>query len=165
MSRRSISLATLEARCDHVGECWMWRGGTIGKTTPAGSLNGKRMSVRRAVWALLGNPAMQPGEVLSTTCGELRCVNPAHIRKTTKAAQMARRNKSGKGEAVRVARIAANKRKHAAKLDATTVARIRASDETGLALAAKLNVHHSLISAIRRGKTWRTASPLAMPWA
>ena len=162
-TRRTLTLQNLKSRCTEEGDCWLWDGYTTNNWVPATYIAGERLTVRRAVWQMLGKPAIPAGYVISTTCGNSLCVNPAHLRQTTSGQLLRERNRNGKGEALRIARMTATRRRAAdIKLSREKVEHIRSSSATGKELAAQFGVHHSTISKIRTHKSWRGGSAMAL---
>lgn len=64
---------------DGPGGCWLFSGSLGGRSVPRVSVRNKNMSVTRVVWALEGGEELLPGDALRRTCGNVRCVNPAHM--------------------------------------------------------------------------------------
>lgn len=64
---------------DGPGGCWLWSLRLNGRSVPTVSVRNKNMSVTRVMWALEGGKELVTGEALIRTCGEVRCVNPAHM--------------------------------------------------------------------------------------
>lgn len=160
MDVHGVTLKTIHDRCDEVGECWIWKdavsqhGYPIMRRRPGGCL-----LVRRVAVALDGRPAA-PRQPVMCTCGEKRCVNPAHLQPTTiSAVAKAAAAKGSFSTTARAARIAQSKRASSqAKLTLEQVREIRASDESNLALAERFGVNRSRIGAIRRGVAWKDYS-------
>jgi hypothetical protein len=77
-----------ERIADHIaqapGECLEWDGCVNQSGTPYMKFRGRRIiTVRRLIyaWKLNGFPSLPwTGDNLYTTCGNLRCINPNHIR-------------------------------------------------------------------------------------
>jgi len=156
-----VTLDDIKARCDEVGDCWEWKGAYSPHGTPVMYARAERTTVRRVVWRILKGEPLDPKLMAGVKCNNPRCVHPDHVKPKTKAQVLGGMAKNG-NQALRAAKIAASQRKRSAKLDETKVAHIRASNATNVALAAELGVHHSLISAIRKGRAWRQfASPFA----
>lgn len=64
---------------DGPGGCWLWGGCLGGYTVPRVMIAGRYESVARLMWAVAEGEELVKGEVLVRTCGEVRCVNPAHM--------------------------------------------------------------------------------------
>lgn len=150
------TLPELHARCTECGDCLLWQGAHNGTGHPrhAGG------SVRRAVWALTHRPA-PANRIVTVTCGQIACLNPAHLALTTRG-EVTRivHNRPD----VRMRRAAASARTNQATMGKISMAiarQIRASTQTGVDLARHYGVSTSLVSLVRQGKTWveRTASP------
>lgn len=78
-ARKPKPLPTAEellARCRPQGECLLWPG-SINGGTPKLTVGGKGHSLRPVVYAAHHPDWERTG--LMTTCGEVRCLNPAHL--------------------------------------------------------------------------------------
>jgi len=153
-----ITLKMIHDRCDEVGDCWIWKdavgkhGYPIMRRRPSGCL-----LVRRVAVALGGRPA-QPRQPVACTCDEKRCCNPAHLKPSTPAAvAKAAAAKGAFSSMARSAKIAQSKRA-SAKLTLEIAREIRASEDSGPALAERYGVTRSMIGIIRRGAAWRDYS-------
>lgn len=160
----TITLDEIKARCEEVGECWLWQGATSDNGYPIMKRGGGPcLLVRRVVADIKGTPpaARQPVVV---TCGEKCCCNPAHVRFSTvkKVAEAAA--KAGAYSSIdRCAKVAKARRiAPGAKLDEGKARDIRLSAKTSAALATEYGVSLSLIKSIRAGRAWKDyASPFA----
>lgn len=109
-------------------------------------LNGRRVSAHRYVCEIAhGRAPPEKGQV-AHSCGNRRCVNPAHLRWASQSENEA--DKIAHGRSIRGA---ANGN---AKLTAQDVCEIRSSQMSGAALARKFNVRDGQISRIRKGQRW-----------
>lgn len=155
----SITLESIKDRCDEVADCWLWKNATTQGGYPIVKVRGCGCRfVRRVVLDLLGRPAM-PRQPVVTTCGEKRCVNPAHLRASTIAAvSQAAAAKGAFSGVARAAKIAAFRRAESAKLDIDKAREIRLSSESGPVLAARFGVNKSVINSIKRGTSWKDYS-------
>lgn len=156
-------LVRIAARCDDVGECWLWTGALSDAGYPIFRPPGCGcMLVRRWVYANTGAALVARQPVVST-CGDRRCVNPDHLRVSTVAlitqAAAARGAWSG---VLRGARIAATKRL-AGKLPPHGAHDIRTSADSARFMAAKYGVDVSLVYRIRNGTAQKQygANPFA----
>ena len=135
------------------GECFIWkRARTNGH--PCMRLDGKSTLVRRALW-IDARGSIKHGKVLRTSCGDIGCINPDHIKETSYKLLALSLGIEGMGGAVRGAKIAAIKRKTVGTLTEQTVAEIRSSDEKQVVIAKRLGVSQQKISLIRTGKAWK----------
>lgn len=146
----------IKGRCriDEFTGCWNWAGAMVGGKSPRiwQTEDGKDKSMpgRRAAWLALGRE-LPSGWRVYGTCDSLVCVNPAHMKAGLTAEFGAHTRASGKQKG-NINRIKANRltgRKRAA-LPAETVAEVISSNETGVALAARLGVAPATISGYRR---------------
>lgn len=62
--------------------CWSWKGTVAGKGYPISMINGKRVSVRRALYLIFGRNPPLGDQSLRATCGNVYCVNPYHMKPT-----------------------------------------------------------------------------------
>jgi hypothetical protein len=154
MSRSKITdiAAHIAARCMEDGDCLVWTGGCASKSHPAVQYNapdGKKcVLVRRWAWEQKHGPIPR-GKIVHCTCNTPKCVLDEHLELTTHGklakANGARGLMSG---TVRSAKIAASHRaRHPlTKLTQEQVREIRASDETGVALAERYGVCEAMIT-------------------
>ena len=155
-----MTFGTIEkilARCDEDADCMLWRG-YRGKTNQPKTGNG---SVRRIAWRLV-HGKMPKNRLVTVTCGHPMCLNPEHLALTTKS-EVIRKVLSRPD--VKLRKTASSRRSVRASVGKITmeVARaIRASDRLGRDWARELGVSESLVSLVRRGKTWK--EPVSM-WA
>lgn len=149
------TIETLHARCIEVGDCWEWQGACMPNRHPCVRHDGKTHLVRRLVAALAGISMPENAKAV-TSCENLRCVNPDHIIMRTHRQVMRRQGELGKlSDIMRIAKIAATKRAKYSKLTMEQVRAIRASSETGVAMAALYGISQGKVSAIRLHRCWR----------
>jgi len=136
-------------------DCILWTGATGQSGHPIYKPQGCGCTlVRRAMFELTKG-SLQPRVPIDTTCGERRCINPAHLVESTVQAVAKRAAKRGAwGGVKRAAKIAATKRLKG-KLTIEAAREIRMSDDTGKNLAARYGVHVSLIKGIKAGRAWK----------
>lgn len=129
---------------------------------PAFRHHGKTVLVRRALWQD-EHGEIPDGKIIRMTCETPKCIHPEHMELTTYQRLGKQLGALGiMSGPVRSAKIAATKRAKYAKLTPEAVREIRASPETGRAMAAKFNVDEKHISRIRLNRTWREfSSPFA----
>lgn len=148
-----MNIENIKARTIEVGECWEWQGCFTKSGIPIMYHEGERTTVRRVVYQLKYGKKAPQTFVVSTSCGNYRCVCENHIRSVPRA-KMLEKTRANTNHALRAAKIAETKRRTEAKLTPAQVQMIRESGESNIALASQLGVHHSLLSAIRNGKAW-----------
>jgi len=158
------TMDTLRERCRDDGECWEWRGAMVpaGIGHPSVMHEGKSWLVRRLVLVLHGHELTTRVKVVPV-CGNARCINPDHLARHTHRHVMRQAAAQGKQSSrARSAAIARSWRERRAKLTWEDVRAIRASDATGVRLAAQHGVSEATISAIRLHRIWRDhAGPFA----
>lgn len=147
--------AYVDARVVEDGDCLRWRGYSY-NGHPGGTLAGRKMLIRRELWAQAHGP-IPPGKIIRCMCGTPLCVTIAHCELTTyrriAKADGALGLMSG---AVRSARIAATKRAGPqSKISQDEARAIFVSDETLSALAQQYGISTSTASRIKRGQMRR----------
>ena len=164
-SRYWFLLTTIESlreQCVECGDCWEWQGPV---STPAKNRNsaghpvtrskGKAVSARRTMYELSGRK-IRTGHWISTSCENVRCLNPDHLVQVSPAQQNARLGKKGAfSGATRCAKIAAAQRALRGKITMDDARAIRDSDETTPVLAERYGLSRRRIQLIRKGDTWR----------
>lgn len=111
--------------------------------------SGKIYKVHRLVYALTkGEPGPQ---MVCHTCDNRACANEEHLFLGTALDNT--RDMYDKGRNRNVGKL--GEAHHAASLTEDTVREIRRSPERGSAIARRLGVSASIVSDIRRRKTWR----------
>jgi len=150
------TIAEIKDRCriDEFTGCWNWAGAMGQGKYPRiwQTENGQERSMpgRRAAWLAIGRE-LPSGWRVYGTCDSLTCVNPAHIKAGLTEEFGAHTRATGKQKG-NINRIKANRltgRKRAA-LTPEMLAEVITSNETGVALAARLGVASATISGYRR---------------
>lgn len=148
-----MTFGTIEkilARCSEDADCMIWRG-CRGKTNQPKTGNG---SVRRIAWRLV-HGEIPAKRLVTVTCGHSMCLNPEHLALTTKSAVI---RKVLSRLDVKVRKTASSRKSVRAAVGKITmdIARtIRSSDRPGAEWARELGVSESLVSLVKRGKTWK----------
>lgn len=160
-----ITLDEIKARCEEVGDCWIWQGATSDNGYPIMKRghHGPCLLVRRVVAGIKGTPPA-PRQPVVMTCSEKCCCNPAHVRLSTAKKVAEAAAKAGAYSSIdRCAKVAkARRAAPGTKLDEDKAREIRLSPKTSVALAAEFGVSLSLIKSIRAGRSWKDyASPSA----
>lgn len=125
--------------------CWLWDGSTNWKGYGTFRLRGRCTTAQRVSYELYRAP-IPDGMFVLHKCDIRPCVNPDHLFLGTHADNMADMLAKGRG--------AKGELSGAAKLTAADVLTIRASSETGGALASRFGVAKSLIRQIRHRRVW-----------
>lgn len=139
------------------GDCWVWQGPTNGSGHPKVSLrdaDGRSWVSARRVTYTAAKREIPAGRLITVNCGNPKCLNPDHLTLTTKA-DAAR--KGNANPATRIKRAASSARSNQLRFGKITmeIAReIRNSDKTGTEWAAELGCSVSLVSLVRRNKSW-----------
>lgn len=164
-SERGIhTIEALKGRCriNYETGCWLWVGSSHRGMPRIHTFNpytgfAEVTTGNRAAWLIAGGSNPSGRVVYRTKCQDTMCVNPAHLTIGTKAEWGAHMAKTGMLAASPKLRAAntANWRKRPQALDMETVREIRRSDETGVAIAQRLNIKPQTVSKIRRGEAYR----------
>lgn len=66
-------------RIRHEGECWVWTAG-LNRRAPLLQVGGRNLSARRIIFQRFSDVSKMPasGIGIKATCGNSRCVRPAH---------------------------------------------------------------------------------------
>jgi hypothetical protein len=157
------TLATIKARCAvdarDADSCWQWIGGTS-NGRPYANHHGRNRSVRALAFDLAAERPLKKGEVLRMSCGDVMCVNPAHMRRQSRAALL-HENAARANPLLRAARMAAISRAGSqAKLTAEAADEIRAWTGPAHAIAARHGVSAQMVSRIRNGRAWKDYAAL-----
>jgi len=156
MSRKTwreagLTIEQMYARCTDDCGCMLWTGAHNHKGHP----KIRDESARRVVWEMTEGP-IPPGKLVSVDCGRPQCLS--HLVLTTKAE--AARKANARAD-VRIKKSLGNAKAAREKFGRITIdiaREIRASAETGKSIAERLSVSTSLVSLVRRGKSWREAT-------
>lgn len=160
-----MNVANIRARCiQHDDGCLEWP--TKAKTVrvrhnPMANINGNAGAlVRRELFNFEVRP-LKRTQFLRPKCVSEWCIEPQHQRVLSIKESAALGGKSGAKH--RDAKVAATRRARGRnKLTDEQVQEIRASQESGYALAKRLNVDEKTISNARKGQTYRDySSPFA----
>lgn len=144
--------------------CLRWTGWCV-NGHPGGTIGGRRLLIRRALFEVEHGEPVPAGKVLRCTCETPLCVTLEHCEATTyqRIAQACGEQGLMSGP-IRSAHIAAAKRAgRQAKIDHAQALTIRASDEPGRVLAKRYGISAATVSKIRRGQMRRDF--VASPWA
>lgn len=142
----------IRQNCTECADCWLWQGGCNNNGHP----KYRNKSLRRSVY-IAAKGEVKGGRVISTTCGETRCVNPDHLVAKTKGSVI---SKVYATTDLRLRRAIASTRvaRAKAKLSLEAAREIRASTETIYQAAERYGVHPSMVSHIRLGRAWKDAN-------
>lgn len=156
------TMESLLARSVEVGNCNEWTGYNRNKT-PSVFYKGRIHGVRRVMLYLQGKTIPQ-NYFVSSSCGNPKCVNPAHItmlhpsQHATKIAQLV-----DYGNVQRIIKCTA-KAQVRRKLTDEQVQIILDDPRNCRELSELFNVNKSLVSRIRRGKSHRMTLALNNPF-
>lgn len=154
----TIPLDYIQQRCTEDADCWLWRHACSTNGTPKVTITDgpdkRQWAVRRYVATVLGLSIA--GKLVTTTCGNPRCVCPDHLLVVDKK-QMGKLVAKRTGYAQRPerrTRIATARRLGEGKVTKEIVADIRTSGLLIRELAAKHGLAKATVSRIRRHASW-----------
>jgi hypothetical protein len=128
-------------------DCLIWTG-RLSKSSGHPKYGDK--VVRRVVWQAKHGP-LKPGQLVTVTCGNPKCLE--HLAITNKSEIAKKTNADPRVKAIkRIKSVALSRAK--AKLDMQKAREIRASDLNNHEQAAIYGITHSMVSKIRTGKAW-----------
>lgn len=159
-----MKLVDVKARCDEIGECWIWNGPLLRHKHPIAKVKGVTYYAKRVVWSAFHRKPIPDGMcvVNKKACSEQHCCNPEHLMLATKLQVLQRVVDSGKLHTTKIrAKIASTKRAKS-KLSDEAVMEIRYSDEAVSSLSAKHGISEAYGHMIRRGDSRKDyANPFA----
>lgn len=173
MSRppRIWTLAELFAeKTVEVGDCKEWTGSMGGERArrrmPQINSGGRVHNARRFAWALkhgVHADSLAPDFNVWTTCRNPRCIEPSHLKGGTHAQMSADLAAQGayKVGPDALARQERRAQRRAGKVNMYIARKVRLSTGTCAEVGAAEGISPSLVSLIRRGKSWRE-SPIAV---
>jgi hypothetical protein len=146
------------------GECWKWTGAMQScGATPTMRWQGKTQAVRRLILLERG-PAPAGKPIATYTCGNSLCVHPDHTAWTKRqlVQQRTTREQGHQNSTVRNKKIA-DKARQNGKLTYEQALDVREAEGVQHEIAARFGISQATVSAIKRGKTWRsyTGNPFA----
>jgi hypothetical protein len=157
-----MTLDDIKARCEEVGDCWIWQGAKDGHGRPQARHQGKVVYVRRLARELADGKPMPPNLVAASKCGDPGCVSPeCSVRTTTKGKAKLAAARGAYSDPAKIARTMLTRRAQSRIPDAL-VEQIRLAPGPCVRIAAETNVSVSHVKAIRRGAARR---PISSPFA
>ena len=130
-------------------DCWVWTAVTDSNGYGLIRVDGRMRSTHRVAWELTNEP-IPDGMFLDHRCGNPLCVNPAHLRVTTRSQNGQHRTVTNKNNASGIRGVCWDKRANAWRAYATLNGRryhggyhptIEAADAAARALRARLHTH------------------------
>lgn len=158
MSEGAYLLERIVSYCHEDGDCLVWDRYCNGRM-PVIHVAGAPRPVRRVVFEMaLG--AVKEGHEVIHTCKTPKCVAPEHLKQITAGERrsMLAALRNGRGQVASQVRFM---RENHGKLSMEKARAIRASEDSGVALAKRFNVTPQLISLVRTGKSWAEPSPFS----
>ena len=164
-----MTLDDIKARCDEVGDCWLWRDSMQGGMVPAMRLPGwfdpsrKLVSVRRWIAEQQGKPVK--GFFATNSCRDKRCVCPDHIQLLTRKNLQKRAGQTitkNQNPAAKVARVLAREQAGNIKIGMENAIAIRTGEKSAEQWAKELDCSVSAVFRAKRGEVWKDySSPFA----
>lgn len=157
-----MTLDDIKARCDEVGDCWIWKDSMQGGDVPAmrlpGSVDPKRklVSVRRWIAELQGRQTK--GLFATNSCKQKRCVCPDHIQLLTRKNLQKRAGQTitkNQNPAAKIARVIAREKAGNIKIGLENAIAIRTGDKPVEQWAKDLNCSESAVWRAKRGEVWK----------
>lgn len=142
----------IHLNCLECGECKLWDG----YTNKAGHPVVFGATGRRKVWEAAYGP-IPPGKLVTVDCDQARCLEPEHLKLTTKSKVSKLSNARPSVKAKRAASNAKTAQDNLGKITMDTARKIRASDRTGADWAEELGCSAALISHVRCNRSWKEA--------
>ena len=154
----NLLIQTIYKHVEEEGDCWNWTGALQScGSVPTMRWQGKTGAVRRFILIDRGGPSPTRNLLATYTCGNPQCVHPDHMiwtsRKKIQKRTVAEQNYTG--DVLRCKKLA-DKARTKGKLTLELATEIRMTDGNQHHIAAQFGVSQATVSAIKRGKTWRS---------
>lgn len=146
------TIESLKAKTIDDAGCWIWQG-YYQNDVPSVQGPEKMVYVKRYMLDLLGKIYPAKSHIHSS-CGHKGCVNPEHFKIYTVKQHMDVLRKKAHQSKTRIAKLQKYRRENTSKINVEIAQEFRTSNESGAELARKYNVSRSLVSRVRRNKTW-----------
>jgi len=146
---QTLRLMWVIGKCVEDCDCQIWSGSSNGLGHP----KTKDGSARRLVWEA-HKYELKASQLVTVTCGRPECLNPAHLKVTSKSEVSRKSNARYTVKLLRSASSAATNRPKFGKITMDIAREIRDSEREGKQWAQDLGVSPSLISKVRQNKSW-----------
>lgn len=142
----------IRGRCDEIGDCWIWKGATGGRSElPCMHYNGKTQYVRRVVYEITHGQAVGK-RVVSPACENSLCVSPACAEAMARKTALQRAGKRGAYSGHSKIMASTKTQRAKSRYSDDLIAMIRTSDAGPLQLSRETGMSLSYVKAIRSGK-------------
>lgn len=138
----------IKHRCVEEGDCLLWQGAMASGTCPVITIKQQTYPVRRLLWLRAGKALPEKGAIVAS-CGDDRCLLPAHMVQRKRGAPIGR-----KRTPLLRAKMAAIKQAQSS-LTLADIEIIRTSAERAVDLAKRYGKAKKTIENIRNGHTWQ----------
>lgn len=165
--RGIYSEADIKARCEIVGDCWIWQGSKTSSGYATISKDGRVQTVTTWLFEFLKGRPVKPGHVIKMRCRDPHCVSPACMVESSRSQLVRDQWENG-----RRSRLMSPERRKAlrgnaiasgwAKLDEEKASQIRSLHKTGLLykqIAPMFGVSASTVGRIVRRECWSLHVP------
>lgn len=159
-----MNLEDIKARCEEVGECWIWQGTLLHKRFPIAKVKNVCIYAKREAWSAHHGKPVPDGMCVvnrSTKCNDPLCCNPDHLTVATRLQVLQKVVADGKLHTNTIKAKIAVARRANSKLSDEAVAEIRFGDESVAVLAARHGISEAYGYMIRRGDSRKDYSS---PW-
>lgn len=165
-----LTLETLHMYADEEGECLLWRQSVGSHGYAQANLEGKPGSlVKNYIFTRLLGAELGAKRVIALTCGNKRCISPAHIESMTvgKVQRLAYSSGRRNAELEYLGRLKARAASSLPMASKEQVQAVRAFPDgmTYTEIARQTGLGHKSVSRIRRGLTHRTEHACSSVWS
>lgn len=161
--RAPVTMETIAAKCDEVGDCLIWKGATNSRGVPSMSVDGRPISVRLWIARNVLQLDLSGGLIVTCSCLDQRCVAQGHVIGVKRAVvqKMWSDHLQYSTHPARRAKLAAAARKRS-KNSPELIQKIRDAEGRQIDIAQRLGVSQHLVSRVKRRRIWNDYA--GNPW-